>query len=151
ATWALWAGPNQSNIFGYHIGNQFAGTARITMLPFYDEPSQGRYLFHMGGSASIRRPDQNQDRFRDRGDIRSGPPSLVNPVYAETGSFATNLQEELNGELLTIWGPFEVQAEYFGTWLQNARQNPFNPILPPWQLSLLPATSNGQTVYFQGT
>jgi phosphate-selective porin OprO/OprP len=151
ATWALWAGPNQSNLFGYHIGNDFAGTARMTFLPFYDEASQGRYLFHMGGSASIRRPDQLQDRFRARGNLRSGPPSTVNPNYLETGAFAANCQEELNGELLTIWGPWEIQAEYLGTWLQNARQDAYNTSLPPAQAALLPATSNGQTVYFQGT
>ena len=105
----------------------------------------------MGGSASVRRPDQNQDRFRDRGNIRSGPPSTVNPVYIDTGSFATNLQEELNGELLSIWGPWTFQAEYLGTWLQNVRQNPFNTALPPAQTMLLPAASNGQTVFVQGT
>ena len=63
-TWALWCGPNNTNPFAFHIGNQYAGTGRVTFLPYYDEVSQGHYLFHIGGSGSIRRPGQNQEEIR---------------------------------------------------------------------------------------
>jgi len=151
STWALWCGPNSTNPFGYHLGNQFAGTGRVTYLPYYDEISQGRYLIHLGTSGSLRRPDQNQDWILARGDIRSGPPSTANPVYADTGSFAASCQEMLNFEALAIWGPWTVQAEYLGTFLQNARQNPFNSSLPPAQSNLPAATAAGNNVFFQGT
>jgi phosphate-selective porin OprO/OprP len=151
STWALWCGPNNSNPFAYHIGNQFAGTVRGTYLPYYDEISQGRYLIHLGTSGSIRRPDQNQDELFTRGNIRSGPPSTANPLYADTGSFATSCQEMVNLEVLGIWGPWTFQSEYLATFLQNARQNPFNSALPPAQINLPPAGSPGNSVFFQGT
>jgi len=151
STWALWCGPNSTNPFGYHIGNEFASTARATYLPYYDEISQGRYLIHLGTSASIRRPDQHQDIILARGDIRSGPPSTVNPIYADTGSFATSCQEMVNLEALAIWGPWTIQSEYLATFLQNARQNPFNSSLPPAQINLPPPGAPGNNVFFQGT
>ncbi len=41
ATWALWTGPNQSNPYGYHVGNSpFAFTGRFTYLPIYDGGGQ---------------------------------------------------------------------------------------------------------------
>ena len=151
STWALWCGPNNTNPFAFHIGNQYAGTGRVTFLPYYDEVLAGRYLFHIGGSGSIRRPDQNQEEIRVRGDIRSGPPSTINPNYADTGSFAASCQEMLNVEALAIWGPWTFQSEYLGTFLQNARQNPFNSSLPPAQINLSPPAGPGNNVFFQGT
>ncbi len=154
ATWALWAGPNQSNLFGYHVGQgQWAGTARGTILPYYDEASNGRYLVHFGGSLSARKPDQGQDRFRTRGDERDGPPSILNTNYLDTGSFNTSFQYEFNVEHLTVWGPWTVQAEYLGTFLQNTSYNPLNTAgtVPAalQQLFLTPGQTGGN-VFFQG-
>ena len=101
ATWALWTGPNQSNPYGYHVGNNvFAFTGRFTYLPVYD--GDGRYLIHVGASASSRSPDQGQFRARATGNILSGPPGPLNPIYADTGSVAADSQSLLNLELASV-------------------------------------------------
>jgi phosphate-selective porin OprO/OprP len=151
ATWALWGGPNQSNLFGYHVGGQWAGTARGTYLAWYDEPSNGRYLSHFGGSLSARKPDQGQDRFRARGDLRDGPPSILNTNYLDTGSFNSSFQYEINAEHVTIWGPWTFQAEYLVTWLQGCSYNPLNTSVPASQAAFFAAGPGfSQNTFFQG-
>ncbi len=108
------------------------------------------YLQHWGGSLSARKPDQGQDRFRARGDLRDGPPSILNTNYLDTGSFDTKFQYECNLEHITIYGPFEVQAEYLVTWLQDCTINPLqvsNSGLPPAQAGLI---GHSQNTLFQG-
>lgn len=143
-TWALWAGPNQNNTFGYHVGNAYAVTGRLTYLPVYD--GDGRYLLHIGGSASSRAPDQGQFSARARGQIFSGPPGPLNPIYATTGSLAANSQSLVNLELAGVWGPLTVQAEYSGEWVSGVSPLSGNPFLVPVQQ----ANIQGGTAYFQG-
>lgn len=153
STWALWAGPNQSNLFGYHVGQgQYAATARGTYLTYYDEAAEGRYLSHWGISGSVRKPDQGQQRFRTRGDLRDGPPSLINTNYLDTGSFDTTFQYEVNLEHLTVWGPWTLQAEYLATFLEDVSFNPNNlTFLPAAQQALFFAPGQkGGNVFFQG-
>jgi phosphate-selective porin OprO and OprP len=127
ATWQVWGGPNQANLFGYHVGQgQWAGTVRGSYLPYYDEPSNGRYFVHMATSLSARKPDQGQDRFRIRGDLRDGPPSTLNTNYLDTGSFLTSFQYIANAEFLAVWGPWTVQSEYMATFLEDSAYNILN-------------------------
>jgi phosphate-selective porin OprO/OprP len=165
STWQLWGGPNQANLFGYHVGQgEWAGTMRGTYLPYYDEASNGRYMVHLGTSLSARKPDQGQDRFRIRGDLRDGPPSTLNTNYLDSGSFLTDFQYIISPEFLAIWGPWTVQAEYMGTFLQDTAYNILNnqtpggvPItanIPSAQQALFNAFLAGQgggNVYFQAT
>lgn len=125
-TWWIGAFSNNSNPFGYGIGDDWAVTGRLTWLPFYDEPSDGRYLWHWGMSASVRHPDQDQVRIRTRGDIRSGPPGFLNPIYADTGTMQATQQELIALENAAVVGPWTLQAEYVGTWVENAVL-PFSP------------------------
>ena len=131
ATWQLWAGPNQANLFGYHVGQgQWAASARGSWLPYYDEASNGRYLVHLGSSLSARKPDQGQDRFRIRGDLRDGPPSTLNTNYLDSGSFLTSFQYIANAEFLSVWGRWTLQSEYMGTWLEDTSYNILNNQTP---------------------
>ncbi len=41
-------------------------SARLTWLPYYDEPSNGRYLIHMGASVLSTYDSDNSVRFRAR-------------------------------------------------------------------------------------
>lgn len=125
-TWAVGVFSNQADSFGYGIGNELAVTGRLTWLPYYDEPSGGAYLWHVGVSGSTRNPDNGQVRIRTRGDIRSGPPGVLNPIYADTGSMVSNTQNIAGAETAIVWGPLTVQAEYVGTWVEDA----FQPITP---------------------
>lgn len=163
STWQVWGGPNQANLFGYHVGQgEWAGSVRGTFLPYYDEPTNGRYMTHLGGTLSARKPDQGQDRFRVRGDLRDGPPSLLNTAYIDTGSFLTDFQYIFNVEYLTVWGPWTLQSEYMGTWLSDTSYNILNnqtpggvPVtanIPAAQQALYNAFLLGQgggNVYFQ--
>jgi phosphate-selective porin OprO/OprP len=137
-TWAVGMFSNQADSFGYGIGDETAETGRITWLPYYDEPSNGAYLLHFGISGSTRRPDNGQVRVRTRGDIRSGPPGVLNPIYADTGSIASNAQNIAGAETAIVWGSLTIQAEYVGTWVEDA----FQPTTP------LPVSRG--TPFFQG-
>ncbi|MFN0019710.1 MAG: OprO/OprP family phosphate-selective porin [Pirellulaceae bacterium] len=71
-TWAAGVFREGSDLFGDDIGDsgEWAGTARSTYLLSYDEPSEGRYFWEVGGSYSYRDPD---NRFANNS--ASGPPS----------------------------------------------------------------------------
>jgi phosphate-selective porin OprO/OprP len=125
-TWWLGAFANNSNPFGYGIGDDWAVTGRVTWLPYYDEPTEGRYLWHWGMSASIRHPDEDQVRLRTRGDIRSGPPGFLNPIYADTGTMEASQHELIALEQAAVFGPWQIQAEYSASWVESAVQ-PYSP------------------------
>ena len=58
----------------------------MTWCPYYDEPTDGRYVLHFGVAGSTRGADENLVRLRVRGDVRSGPPGVSNPIYGDTGN-----------------------------------------------------------------
>jgi len=65
ATWAYGLFTENSNSYGEslpRIGG-VAATARATWLPWYDEPSGGRYLLHLGASYSYRLVSNHRVRF----------------------------------------------------------------------------------------
>jgi phosphate-selective porin OprO/OprP len=95
-------------------------------LLFYDEPSDGRYLWEVGIAGSVRKPDEDIVRLRARGNVRSGPPGVLNPIYADTGNMHADQQEILALESGMQWGPWSMEAEYVGTWVENAVV-PFDP------------------------
>lgn len=130
ATWAIGWFSAQNTIFGYGIGDESALTARATWLPYYDEPSEGRYLWHLGTGISIRGADENQARVRTRGNIRSGPPGVLNPIYADTGNMAAEMMNILGLETAFNYGPFTVQAEFAGIQITDAVQ-PYQPPATP--------------------
>ena len=130
--------------------NDWSYDARLAVLPYYDEPSNGRYLVHLGGSYS----------FRHIGGLTSGAAYNQNVAYNplnglaqfNTGSwvgsqspigfgaeFTTNEYNEIAGEFLTIWGAASVQSEYFQVISNNGEQ--FNGAqagpLSPFQLANL--------------
>lgn len=109
--------------FGFSLGNDYAATTRITWLPIYDEPSDGAYLVHLGVAGSVRGADEGIVRIRTRGDIRSGPPGTLNPIYADTqyaGVIHATGEDILAGEFATVYGAFDMVAEYAATWIQDA-------------------------------
>lgn len=127
ATWAIGIFGNNSDNFGYSLGNDYALTGRVSWAPIYDEPSEGRYVMHFGVAGSTRGADENIVRLRTRGDIRSGPPGVLNPVYADTGNIGASLQNIVAGEFALVFGSFSVVSEYVGTWIEDATQ-PIGPV-----------------------
>jgi phosphate-selective porin OprO/OprP len=122
ATWAIGLFGNNDDNFGYSLGNDYALTGRATWLPYYDEPSDGRYLLHFGVAGSTRGADENLVRLRVRGDIRSGPPGILNPIYADTGNLGATIQNIAAFEMAAVMGSFSVVGEYVGTSIENATQ-----------------------------
>jgi phosphate-selective porin OprO/OprP len=127
STWSIGWFSAHNNAFGYGIGPESAATGRLTWLPVYDESSQGRYLWHVGLAGSIRGADEDQTRVRTRGNIRSGPPGVLNPIYADTGTMGATTINYFAAETAINSGPLTVQAEFTGIVITDAVQ----PFLPP--------------------
>lgn len=119
-TWAVGLFKNVNNIFQFGVGDgENAVTARGTWLPWYDEPSHGRYLMHVGISGSHRDLDDGRMRIRSRGSLRNGP-GVLNPVFADTGFIGGDSQNLLGAEFALQLGSLLLQSEYFGSNVNNA-------------------------------
>lgn len=88
-------------------GSRVSG--RLTWLPYYDEPSNGRYLVHTGVGILYSDDQDNSVRFRARPQIHEGP------FLIDSGPLAANTYTTGNVELATVWGPFSVQSELFAS------------------------------------
>jgi phosphate-selective porin OprO/OprP len=88
-------------------GHRLSG--RVTWLPYYDEPSNGRYLLHLGTGILYTDDQDNLARFRARPQIHEGP-FLIDSGIIPAGSFTS-----ANVELATVWGPVSIQSELFLT------------------------------------
>lgn len=82
-------------------------SARFTWLPYYDEPSNGRYLLHTGCGVLYTHDYDDLIRFRARPQIHEGP------FLIDTGQMPGNDFTTGNVELATVWGPLSVQSEMF--------------------------------------
>jgi phosphate-selective porin OprO and OprP len=113
--------------------NDWSFSSRLATLAFYDEPSDGRYVVHFGGSYSFRHIDglttgatANQNvaystlngtaEFTKRSWVGSQAPIGFG---AEADSDEWN---QINGEFLVIWGATSMQSEYFQV-LMNSGEN----------------------------
>jgi phosphate-selective porin OprO/OprP len=113
--------------------NDWCFDARAAWLPYYDEPSNGRYLVHLGGSYSFRHVgaltptatyNQNvaystlngQAEFSTRAWVGSQGPIGFG---AEAD---TNQWNQINPEFLVIWGSASLQAEYFQLFMNSGEQ-----------------------------
>jgi phosphate-selective porin OprO/OprP len=100
---------------------------RGTWTPFYDEPSNGRYLLHLGLGAEYRTFNTNTSatqgfdniRVRSRGDLRITA-STIDPNYVDSGNFFTQSQTVLDPEVAFQWGSLLIQAEMTGSWFGGA-------------------------------
>jgi phosphate-selective porin OprO/OprP len=82
-------------------------SGRLTHLPYYDEPSNGRYLVHTGCGVLYTQDQDDLIRFRARPQIHEGP-FLIDSSNRPGNSYTTG-----NVELATVWGPFSTQSELF--------------------------------------
>ena len=82
-------------------------SGRITYLPYYDEPSNGRYLIHTGAGVVYTHDQDGIVRFRSRPQIHEGP------FIIDSGPVAAGEYTTANLELATVNGPFSVQSEAF--------------------------------------
>ena len=79
----------------------------MTYLPYYDEPSNGRYLVHTGLGVLYTKDQDGIARFRARPQIHEGP-FLIDSGPLAAGEYTTANLGACDGV-----GPFSVQSEAF--------------------------------------
>jgi len=123
-TWAIGAFRNELENGGepprrFDDDGGTALTMRCTLLPWYDEASDGRGLLHCGFGFSHRDVDDDNYRFRAR------PEAHIAPYVVDTHNIANVSDLQLyNAELALVYGPFFVQSEYFHTDVSRAGADP---------------------------
>jgi phosphate-selective porin OprO/OprP len=80
-------------------------SARGTWTPFYDEPSDGRYLVHLGLGGIYTHPQDGSGRFSQRAEMHEGP------VMIDTGAIAADDYTVLGTEFLWHWGSVYINNE----------------------------------------
>jgi phosphate-selective porin OprO/OprP len=81
-------------------------TSRVAWTPYYDEPSDGRYLMHFGLGYSYR---------TDAEQVLIG---TISELGNQAGFLASTIPADQNyslfvPEFLTIWGPLSLQSEFY--------------------------------------
>jgi len=81
-------------------------TSRATFLPWYDEGSGGRGLWHVGGSYSYHALNGEDARYRAR------PQCHIGSRIVDTTAMAANYTNTVGVETAFLYGPFSIQSEY---------------------------------------
>lgn len=82
-------------------------SGRVTWLPYYDEPSNGRYLVYTGAGILYTKDQNKSVRFRARPQIHEGPRVI------DSGAISAESYTTGNVELAVVWGPVTLQSEAF--------------------------------------
>lgn len=82
-------------------------SGRATWLPYYDEPSEGRYMVHTGIGILHTEDHDDRVRFRTRPHIHRGP-FMIDSGVIESDSYTIS-----NLELALVWGNVSLQSEAF--------------------------------------
>jgi phosphate-selective porin OprO and OprP len=120
ATWAAGLFTNQTGFdqpptFQFDQGGLDIAT-RATFLPWYDENSNGRGLFHVGVDYAFRAAPNHTAVFAARNESAFGP-NVVNMTLSTSKTTAltdVNNTQEVDGETALVYGPLSVQSEVFG-------------------------------------
>ncbi|MCY3015509.1 MAG: porin [Planctomycetota bacterium] len=122
ATWSVGAFKNSQNVFGFaNTSSANMAVGRLTWLPWYED--EGKKLLHLGVAGRSMQTNNDQVRFRARGDLRNGPPGPLNSIYIDSGLLNAPWENQLGLELVGNNGPWSFQSEYFGCWLYNTTSN----------------------------
>ncbi len=84
-------------------------SGRVTWTPFYDEPSNGRYLIHTGAGVLYTHDQDHKVRFAARPQIHLGP-VLIDTGVLDASSYTTG-----NLEFAAVMGPATVQSEAYAS------------------------------------
>jgi phosphate-selective porin OprO/OprP len=112
ATWAIGVfaadSHDQPAIYQNDDGG-YALTLRGTWLPWYDEPSEGRRLLHIGLAYSFRDAADDVVGFRVRPEAHLGP-QVVNLTLHQVEDW-----QLLGAEAALVYGPLSLQSEFYGS------------------------------------
>jgi phosphate-selective porin OprO/OprP len=82
-------------------------SGRLNWVPFYDEPSNGRYAIHTGVGVLYTDDQDDRIRFSTRPQIHEGPRLI------DSGNLPANSQTTANFEFAIVNGPITVQTEAY--------------------------------------
>lgn len=82
-------------------------SGRVTYVPFYDEPSNGRYLLHTGAGILYTLDQDHRVLLRSRPQVNLGP-RIIDSGIVNADSYTTG-----NLELALVWSSFTIQSETF--------------------------------------
>lgn len=132
--WGLGIYKNEQNPFGFaNTAASNSYQARVTGL-VVDDPDNARWT-HLGLCAIYQQCPKTQQsgipgsptfqrgsfRQRVRGNIRNGPPGPLNSIYVDTGLLDAADQSLLTAEYASNVGPWQMQAEWAGSYIPKAR------------------------------
>jgi phosphate-selective porin OprO and OprP len=89
----------------------YAATGRVTFLPWYDEATEGRGLWHVGAAYSYRDYSGTTLTVSSRPEVGTGPNVVSTSSTALTNVACENM---VGLETAFVYGPLSLQAEYIG-------------------------------------
>ena len=104
---------------------QAALTMRTTYLPWYDEATEGRGLWHTGLGYSYRADKgfRNNSVAGDgtiEKDYSVRPEARFAPIILNTSALPADHNQLLGAETAFVYGPFSFQSEYFADFIENS-------------------------------
>lgn len=115
-TWAAGLFRSTSDQFGGNVGSYsgWAGTARVTGLPYVDETCGPMHTFlHLGAAYSLRFNGNRTVVFATTPEVRTqidvGP---ANPIFVNTLPINSRYYQLIGSEAAWVSGPLSIQGEY---------------------------------------
>lgn len=98
---------------------RFDYTQRVVFLPWYDQPSNGRYMFHFGGAYQWQNVRNQIVSYSTTPEavLYTGTTKEILPNFISTGNITARDVQIAQVEASTVLGPLSFQAEYYGTWV----------------------------------
>ncbi len=103
-TWALGYFRDTNDYADHDEDGGYNFTTRVTGLPFYQD--KGRKLIHVGFAYSMRNPNKETVRYRQR------PECHTTSRFIDTGNLPIEDSSLFGLELAGVFGPFSFQGEY---------------------------------------
>ncbi len=98
---------------------RFDFTQRFVFLPWYDEPSQGRDLFHLGGAYLYENARNSTVSYATTPEVVLTYDNQLNviPNFIQTGNITARNSQIAQVEASTVLGPLSFQGEFYATWV----------------------------------
>ncbi len=104
----------------YSDAPRLAYVSRTDWVPWYDEPSGGRYLASVGLGYTFRNYAGWTSSFASTPEVnlQYAGTSII-PSFVSTGTMTVNTMQIFQAQAFTVLGPLSFQAEYYGTYVDQ--------------------------------